>query len=278
MTTIAVLLTVVATVHAHGFISSPAPRLAGSAFGAACGSQMLSQQTSDRYGNIQGEMQVQGQDFTNNCNLWLCKGYQFADNTNVHSFAAGETIPMEVEIRAPHTGIANVSIVDTARNTVIGAPLISWDVYASNAASIPADQTNFDITIPEDLGGQCSEPGACVIQWFWDARNIDQTYEACIDFTVGGSGSGSNPVPTTFSTATLPASSAVDPSSSMADAASSVVEASSVSAPATLPAGDQEASPTPTSQAVTLTATAPISPTFTTRIPGVDAVYRCVAE
>jgi predicted carbohydrate-binding protein with CBM5 and CBM33 domain len=263
-----------ATVHGHGFISSPAPRMPGSAFGSACGGQLLSQQTSDRYGNVQGEMQVLGSDFdAAACNLWLCKGYKFADNAaNVHSFTAGETVPVEVEIRAPHTGTANVSIIDTASNTVIGSPLISWDEYAANSSPIPADQTSFDITIPSDLAGQCSERGACVIQWFWDARSIDQTYEACIDFTVSGSGddSGSSPLPTSSSSG----------SATSVATTSSVFEASSVSASqaaptTTAPAGTMTASPTGAN--FTLTGE-PTSPTFTTRLPGVDAVYKCVAE
>jgi len=27
-----------------------------------------------------------------------------------------------------------------------------------------------------------------VIQWFWDAPSVTQTYEACVDFTMSGSG------------------------------------------------------------------------------------------
>ena len=128
------------------------------------------------------------------CTDVLCS-YQFADNqANVQTYTLGQTIPMVVEIRAPHTyvylslascplanlypsGNANVSIVDTTSNTVIGDALISWDVYASTATGVTADQTNFDITIPEDLGGKCTTAGDCVIQWFWDAPEIDQTYE-----------------------------------------------------------------------------------------------------
>ncbi|KAF2020179.1 hypothetical protein BU24DRAFT_312724, partial [Aaosphaeria arxii CBS 175.79] len=190
----------ISTVAGHGYISSPAPRLPGDAMAKACGQQMFNNQNSDHYGNIQGELQVtNGQsDFNAEaCNVWLCKGYKLDDNkANVQSYTAGEVISMKVEIRAPHTGTANVSIVETSSNTVIGQPLISWDSYASNSAPIPADQTSFDITMPSDLGSKCSTAGDCVIQWYWDARSIDQTYEACIDFTLGG-GSGSAPPATT---------------------------------------------------------------------------------
>jgi predicted carbohydrate-binding protein with CBM5 and CBM33 domain len=186
----------VSTVAGHGFITSPKPRLAGTAMAAACGQQMFNNQAADNYGNIQGELQVSnGQSDFNaaECDVWLCKGFKFDDNkANVQTFTAGEKVPITIDIRAPHTGTANVSIVKTSSNSVIGSPLVSWDVYASNSATIPDDQKNFDITIPSDLGSECSIAGDCVIQWFWDARSIDQTYESCIDFTVGGSGSGSS--------------------------------------------------------------------------------------
>ncbi len=140
-------------------------------------------------GNIQGELQIAaGQsDFdAAACDVWLCKGYQFADNAGgVQTFAPGQVVPMEIEIRAPHTGTANVSVVRTSTNAVLGGgPLVSFDDYASTAHSIPAGQTSFDVTIPADLGGECAAPGDCVLQWYWDARSIDQTYESCVDFVV----------------------------------------------------------------------------------------------
>jgi hypothetical protein len=53
------------------------------------------------------------------------------------------------------------------------------------------DWTSFDITMP-DVSTECANAGDCVIQWYWDAASIDQTYESCIDFKMGGgSGSGS---------------------------------------------------------------------------------------
>ncbi|KAF2119099.1 chitin binding domain-containing protein, partial [Lophiotrema nucula] len=182
----------VSTVAGHGYITDPAPRMPGDAMKAACGQQMYNNQAADNYGNVQGELQVaNGQSDFNaaECNVWQCKGYKFDDNAaNVQSFTAGQVVPITVDIRAPHTGTANVSIVKTSSNSVIGQALKSWDVYASNSATIPDDNKNFDITIPSDLGSECSTAGDCVIQWFWDARSIDQTYEACVDFTVGGSG------------------------------------------------------------------------------------------
>ncbi|KAF2799886.1 hypothetical protein K505DRAFT_320920 [Melanomma pulvis-pyrius CBS 109.77] len=182
----------VSTVAGHGYISSPAARMPGDAMKAACGQQMFNNQNSDHFGNIQGELQVaNGQsDFSAvECNVNLCKGYKFADNSaNIQTYTAGQVVPIVVDIRAPHTGTANVSIIKTSSNSMIGEPLISWDVYASVSTPSKDSDKNFDITIPSDLGSECATAGDCVIQWWWDARSIDQTYEACIDFTVGGSG------------------------------------------------------------------------------------------
>ncbi|KAF2180001.1 hypothetical protein K469DRAFT_526593, partial [Zopfia rhizophila CBS 207.26] len=185
----------ISTVSGHGFVTSPQARMPGDSMAAACGQQVAVNQESDNYGNIQGELQVasnQADYDAGACDIWLCKGYKFDDNkANVQTFTAGQTVPITVDIRAPHTGTANVSIVNTKTHSVIGEPLISWDSYASNSAPIPDEQKNFDITIPSDIGSQCATAGDCVIQWYWDARSIDQTYQSCIDFTVGGSGDSS---------------------------------------------------------------------------------------
>lgn len=183
----------IALASAHGFIVSPSPRMPGSAMSDACGEQMYNNQMGDNLGNVQGQLQVaNGQDDYDAaaCNVWLCKGYKYEDNTdNVQEYSAGEEVDMEVNIAAPHTGHANVSVVSTSTGQVLGSALKSWDEYASNAYTIPDDQLNFSITIP-DVGSDCSSPGDCVIQWFWDAPDIDQTYESCIDIVVSGGGSG----------------------------------------------------------------------------------------
>jgi len=210
----------IALASAHGFITSPAPRMPGDAFQKACGQQMYYNQMGDNYGNVQGELQVvNGQtDYdAAACNVWLCKGFKYDDNTeNVQQYTVGQEVDIEVDIRAPHTGVANVSVVSTSSGSVIGSALKSWDEYGSNAYTIPEDQEKFTVTIP-DVGSDCASPGDCVIQWFWDAADINQTYEACIDFTVGGSGSGSG------STAPKPsASSASAPEASSNSTISSV--------------------------------------------------------
>jgi predicted carbohydrate-binding protein with CBM5 and CBM33 domain len=202
----AALLTLLPLVAAHGFIKSPAPRKPGNAFKAACGEQPFYQQSSDINGNVQGIKQVVGNSFdATDCNLWLCKGFQFDDNKdNVQSYKLGEKIDFEINIAAPHTGYANVSVVKTASDSMIGEPLIEFENYASNSGTA-SNNTAFSVTLPESLGGDCTKAGDCVLQWFWDAPDIDQTYEACVDFVVGGSGSGSGatkPKPTSAPVAT----------------------------------------------------------------------------
>ncbi|KAJ5332861.1 uncharacterized protein N7506_006644, partial [Penicillium brevicompactum] len=173
---------IISLVNAHGFVTSPEPRMPGDAMKAACGQQVEVNQQSDNYGNIQGELQVASSQSDYNadeCDIWLCKGYKFADNKdNVQSYTAGQTVDFKVDIRAPP-------------HCVIGSPLISWDVYASTATGVTANETSFSVTIPEDLGSQCGTAGDCVLQWYWYAESIDQTYESCVDFTLGGSGSSS---------------------------------------------------------------------------------------
>ncbi|KAI1856829.1 hypothetical protein JX265_011470 [Neoarthrinium moseri] len=177
-------------VAGHGALTSPTPRKAGSALASVCGEQIFNNMNSDSYGNIQGETQLIQSDFTAECNLWLCKGFQFEDNKdNVQSYTAGQVVPMTFELRAPHTGFANVSIVDTATNAVIGDALASWDVFASNSQATSANESSYSVTIP-DLGGKCATAGECVIQHFWHSESAGQTYESCVDFTVGGSSSG----------------------------------------------------------------------------------------
>ncbi|KAF5538783.1 hypothetical protein FNAPI_10976 [Fusarium napiforme] len=189
----AALLTLLPLVAAHGFVKSPTPRKPGNAYKAACGDQPFYQQSSDINGNVQGIKQVVGSNFNaKECNLWLCKGFQFDDNKdNVQSYKLGEKIDFDVNIAAPHTGYANVSVVKTSTDKMIGEPLIEFENYAANAGLNP-NNTAFSVTLPESLGGECTKAGDCVLQWFWDAPDINQTYESCVDFVVGaGSGSGS---------------------------------------------------------------------------------------
>lgn len=120
-------------------------------------------------------------------NLGLCRGAVFEDNANqVQQFAPGQVVDMEAAIPIPHAGPMNTSIVDTATNTVIGGPLISFDVYADeNLAQLPANNTAFSVTMPTNLAAnQCAVAGECVLQWFWFGTNAQQTYESCVDFVM----------------------------------------------------------------------------------------------
>ncbi|KAH8112845.1 hypothetical protein DFH11DRAFT_1728196 [Phellopilus nigrolimitatus] len=174
-----------ASAAAHGNVNSPPARSVGSAMVSTCGSTVSGMLQSDIYTNQQQlEMNSNNAAYTDACQLFLCKGTQFADNTaNVQRFSQGQTVPMEVFIQAPHTGVANVSVVNLKTNSVIGSPLIYWSDYASTSHTIPANNTQFSVTIPTDLGSTCSTAGDCALQWWWDARPIDQTYMACVDFT-----------------------------------------------------------------------------------------------
>ncbi|KAG4427932.1 hypothetical protein IFR05_016588 [Cadophora sp. M221] len=221
-------------VSAHGAIVTPTPRSAGEAMKAACGTQVYYNQASDSFGNIQGELQVAASQSDYDaaaCNIWQCKGYQFADvdAANIQSWTAGQIVPFTFDVRAPHAGTANVSIVNTATNQIIGSPLITYSDFGNNAYAIPANQTSFSITIPSDLGSTCATAGACVVQHYWDARSIDQTYESCVDFTVGGSGAAA---PVASSSAAAPVASSV---ASSPVATSAPIQASVTAIPSSVP-------------------------------------------
>ncbi|PSR97778.1 hypothetical protein BD289DRAFT_361892 [Coniella lustricola] len=226
-----------AGVNAHGHLVSPEPRPLGSAMEAACGTQVYDMMSSDENGNIQTMAQTGASQSDYNataCHLWQCRGYQFGDATSstIHSYSAGQTLDFTVDIAAPHTGVANVSVINLAENAVIGDPLISFTNYASTATGVAANNTAFSVTLPDSLPDVCSTSGGCALQWWWDARSIDQTYMSCADFVWTGASSSS-------SSSSSSASSAVASSA----AASSTVAASSSSA-ATVAASSAVASST----------------------------------
>ncbi|KAI4860223.1 hypothetical protein F4820DRAFT_453104 [Hypoxylon rubiginosum] len=181
-----------ATVSAHGLITSPTPRAPGDASIAACGSSVVANIANDKTSHVEGLPELAAKDAgykAELCNLWLCKGLQYADNAaNVQKYAPGQSVNIQVSLSIPHVGAANVSIVDTKTDSIIGAPLLNWPSgYADERQfyghTTPVNQTSFNVTIPEDLGTQCSEAGACVIQWWWYGTGAKQTYESCVDFT-----------------------------------------------------------------------------------------------
>ncbi|KAK1998621.1 hypothetical protein LX36DRAFT_748915 [Colletotrichum falcatum] len=171
-----------AMVSAHGNIVSPPARAAGAAMAKACGQANVQAVTADPT--------IPLEDLINppaTCQVNLCRGSKFEDNkANVQTFTPGQVVNMKAEIPIPHEGPMNVSIVNTATNKVIGEPLIVFDTYADeNLAQLPANNTNFDITMPSNLpNGTCTTAGACVVQWFWFGTNAQQTYESCVDFVM----------------------------------------------------------------------------------------------
>ena len=197
--------------NAHGYFTSPKARQPGPAMEAACGQQAFDNMASDINGNIQGLQQVTANQpdynpntcknlfimipndtfakYTQQClgHLWKCKGMKYADNkANVQQYTAGQTVPLNFDIVAPHDGYANVSIIGLNDDNVL-ATLKSWKQYALTSIPIKPGWEKFSVTMPTSLGSQCAQPGHCAIQMYWNAPSIDQTYESCIDITVGGS-------------------------------------------------------------------------------------------
>jgi predicted carbohydrate-binding protein with CBM5 and CBM33 domain len=161
----AALLSLVGQTAAHGLVTTPAARNPGAATAAVCGQNMVTFYKSDNTSYPEALKRSKGWDTGYNaakCNLYLCKGFQFDDNKdNVHKYKAGEEVNMEVFIRIPHKGYANVSVVDLQANSVIGEPLKVWkDNYAASLNN-PVDQTKFSVRIPE-LSGKCTEANQCV--------------------------------------------------------------------------------------------------------------------
>lgn len=154
---------------------------------AVCGEQVFNNLKSNAYGPIEQLQQIGSsqKDFDPAaCDVSLCKGLQFEDNANnVQHYTAGEVVPIKVDIQAKHTGSCNVSVVDTKSNTMISEQLISFPVYASTATEVPKNQTAFEVTMP-DVKAMCGVAGQCVMQWWWDSKEANQTYMSCVDFTM----------------------------------------------------------------------------------------------
>lgn len=155
------------TVLGHGIITSPPVRAVGPAMTAACGASVAALVTADNTSHVEGmpEAAAQIANFNSTaCNLFTCKGLQFADNTpNVQTFQPGQVVNMLASIPIPHEGPMNVSVINTQTNTAIGDPLISFDSYADESlAQLPANNTNFNVTIPTTLGSTCAVAGTCV--------------------------------------------------------------------------------------------------------------------
>ena len=155
-----------ATVASHGLITKPTPRGPGAASLAACGKAVTNNIKGDLTSHVEGLPEAAKTDSSykpDACNLWLCRGLQYADNTaNVETYTAGQTVHFDVKISIKHAGTANVSVVDTKSNKIV-KQLLYWDHYADEKlATLPANNTAFDVTIPSDLNGACATAGSCV--------------------------------------------------------------------------------------------------------------------
>ncbi|KAF8650671.1 hypothetical protein AX16_005128 [Volvariella volvacea WC 439] len=172
------LASLLSTATGHASVKSPTP--------PACGSAVHKVLKGDLNGPIEfAAAKIDSSYNAEACHLFFCRGHQWEDNTsNIRVYPPGTSIAFHVDIQAHHTGYANVTIYNTATKRAIAPALKTWPVYADSVIppwEWPPDETNFTVTIP-DLGTQCSQPGACVIQWWWFAYG-GQTYESCIDFT-----------------------------------------------------------------------------------------------
>ncbi|KAJ0162081.1 hypothetical protein CTA2_5142 [Colletotrichum tanaceti] len=171
-----------AMVSAHGNIVNPPARGPGAAMSAACGEANVQAVTKDPTIPIENLTSPPA-----TCQASLCRGAKFEDNAaNVQTFKAGQVVQMKVSISIPHEGHMNVSVVDTASNRVVGQPLIVFDSYADEKlAQLPANNTDFSVTMPNLQAGTCAKGGQCVLQWFWAGTTGPQTYVSCVDFVMG---------------------------------------------------------------------------------------------
>ncbi|KAF2677490.1 hypothetical protein K458DRAFT_446971 [Lentithecium fluviatile CBS 122367] len=187
----AALLALIPTAFSHGIITTPPSRAIGSAVTSACGSTLVNAIKQDNTSYVEQLTKLATTDKGYKaaaCNLYLCKGLQFADNTaNVQTWKAGDVVPIKIWLRIPHEGIANVSVVDTKSNVKVGEFLKVWDKgYAPGRSEkdVPLDQKEFSITVPTGLETACSNAGDCVLQWWWLGTAAKQTYESCVDFKI----------------------------------------------------------------------------------------------
>ncbi|KAH8897690.1 hypothetical protein GQ53DRAFT_637985 [Thozetella sp. PMI_491] len=179
-TTKILLLAAAIQVRGHARIDDPTPRGASAHYKYCCYPKL----SIDPTGPIENAVQYADADY--NCNAYLCRGYQYGDNKdNVIDVKAGDTLHFHINLVASHKpGYANMSVVDTAANTVITA-LKTWDHWPDvTDGSTFEEKTQFNITVPEGLESRCDQGGKCVMQWFWYAISNVQTYESCHDFYI----------------------------------------------------------------------------------------------
>ncbi|KAI8623617.1 hypothetical protein F5Y19DRAFT_481532 [Xylariaceae sp. FL1651] len=140
-----------------------------------CGANVTKVLERDITGPIENAMAYVDSDY--NCNAYLCRGYQYEDNVDkVHALKAGDVLTSHIKLVAGHhPGYANVSVVDLASNVVIGDQLLYWANWPDSTSGPPRNDTDFNITIPGNLGSACDIGGKCAIQWYWWPISNSQT-------------------------------------------------------------------------------------------------------
>ncbi|KAI5782072.1 hypothetical protein DFH27DRAFT_473892, partial [Peziza echinospora] len=174
----------VATVSSHGNIISHNIRQPADTFAVICGQtayDLLRQDIHRSHQNLIDAVPSDPSfDRARNCNFFLCKGIPFIDNLeNVYQFRPNEVIDIEYLITIPHDGVANMSVVDTYTNRMIGRPLLSFSAFGSTPDNLA--ETNFNFRM-SNVGTRCKEQGRCVLQFWWHSDSAAQTYASCIDF------------------------------------------------------------------------------------------------
>ncbi|KAF2438650.1 hypothetical protein P171DRAFT_371587 [Karstenula rhodostoma CBS 690.94] len=193
--TLATVFLFAPAVLSHGIITVPPSRAIGPAITTACGQAITSAIKSDNTSYVEQLTKIASSDNKFDraaCNLYLCKGLQFSDNSaNVQTWKAGDVVPVKIWLRIPHEGIANVSIVSTKQNKLVGDFLKIWTkAYAPGKSEqdVPLEQRDFSVTVPSGLETTCANAGDCVLQWWWLGTAAKQTYESCVDFKIAASG------------------------------------------------------------------------------------------
>ncbi|KAJ4355928.1 uncharacterized protein N0V89_003953 [Didymosphaeria variabile] len=125
-------LTVLST--AHGVLKTPLPRTSGTAQTSLCGTAVSKKLNSDPAGPIESAMAKADVDYK--CNAYLCRGYQYEDNTaRVQGYSAGQVVPFFVDLVAAHKpGWANVSVIDLKANKALDTPVKSWSVWPDDVS------------------------------------------------------------------------------------------------------------------------------------------------
>ncbi|RPA72332.1 hypothetical protein BJ508DRAFT_244891 [Ascobolus immersus RN42] len=178
--TIATFSSLLTLVASHGIIVNPPARAPGPAFKEACGEQAYSVASKDPYGPIQLWQSVM-ENPTPACDFSSCKSLKLADSPAPLAWAPGSVVPIQIDIKARHTGYAKVEIIDLKTGLAKGKPLFYWEVYAGSTEAPPAaNETDFSVTIPEVHG--CEKAGDCALQWWVSAAETTQTYVSCVDF------------------------------------------------------------------------------------------------